>query len=185
VLSVEDWAEIRRLHFAEGMGIRTIAKRLSIARNTVRTAVRRAGPPAYRRTSAVDPYEPQIRALLKDCNTMPATVIAERIGWTRGMTILKERADDGTDEPARQLSLYVFRSSEAISNTLSRCDLEIVVRDSNAFYRSLQAQQQPPRIPRHHRPEERRITTFADFLIEPATPPSPNHHQRNRCKGDC
>jgi transposase len=94
VLSVEDWAEIRRLHFAEGMGIRTIAKRLSIARNTVRTAVRSPGPPAYRRTrgpSAVDPYEPQIRALLKDCNTMPATVIAERIGWTRGMTILKER----------------------------------------------------------------------------------------------
>lgn len=94
MLSVEDWAEIRRLHFAEGMGVRTIAKRLSIARNTVRTAVRRAGPPAYRRTrgpSAVDPYEPQIRALLKDCNTMPATVIAERIGWTRGMTILKER----------------------------------------------------------------------------------------------
>jgi transposase len=94
VLSVEDWAEIRRLYFAEKLGIKTISKRLSISRNTVRAAVRTATPPAYRRQrrpSAVDPYETEIRALLKDCNTMPATVIAERIGWSRGMTILKDR----------------------------------------------------------------------------------------------
>jgi transposase len=94
LLSVEDWAEIRRLHLAEGLGVRTIAKRLGVARNTVREAVRNADPPAYRRRrrpSAVDPYESQIRELLRACNTMPATVIAERIGWERGMTILKER----------------------------------------------------------------------------------------------
>jgi transposase len=94
VLSVEDWAEIRRLHFAEGLGVKSIVKRLGLARNTVRTAVRSGDPPAYRRPrrpSAVDPVEPQIRDLLRACNTMPATVIAERIGWTRGMTILKER----------------------------------------------------------------------------------------------
>jgi hypothetical protein len=67
---------------------------MSVARNTVRTAVRSADPPAYRRKprgSAVDAFEPRIRELLKDCNTMPATVIAERIGWSRGITILKER----------------------------------------------------------------------------------------------
>jgi transposase len=94
VLSVEDWAEIRRLHFAEGLGIKTIAKRLGVARNTVRMAVRSGQPPAYRRPkrrSVVDAYEDQIRALLKNCPTMPATVIAERIGWPRGITILKER----------------------------------------------------------------------------------------------
>lgn len=94
MLKVEDWAEIRRLHFAEGLGKQTIAKRLGIARNTVKAAITSADPPVYRRMrrpSAVDPYEGQIRSLLKDCNTMPATVIAERIGWQRGMTILKER----------------------------------------------------------------------------------------------
>jgi transposase len=92
VLSVENWAEIRRLHFAEGLGIKTIARHLGVARNTVRIAVRSGQPPAYRRPrrpSAVDPYEDQIRALLKDCPTMPATVIAERMGWRRGITILK------------------------------------------------------------------------------------------------
>ena len=94
MLSVEDWAEIRRLHFAEGMGVKTIAKRLGIARNTVRAAVRGTDPPAYRRSrrsSAVDAFEPEIRKLLKDCPTMPATVIAERVGWKRGITVIKER----------------------------------------------------------------------------------------------
>jgi IS30 family transposase len=37
VISVEDWAEIRRLHRAEGVPIKEIARRLGIARNTVRT----------------------------------------------------------------------------------------------------------------------------------------------------
>jgi len=94
VLSVEDWAEIRRLALAEKMGTRTIARQLGVSRNTVRSAIRSKTPPAYERTkklSAVDEFEPQIRALLKDCPTMPATVIAERIGWSRGITILKER----------------------------------------------------------------------------------------------
>lgn len=94
MLSVEDWAEIRRLHYAEKLGIRTIAKRLNIARNTVRTAIRSPSPPAYRRAhrpSAVDAYEPAIRELLRGFPEMPATVIAERVGWSRGMTILKER----------------------------------------------------------------------------------------------
>jgi transposase len=94
VLKVEDWAEIRRLHFGEGLGKQTIAKRLGIARNTVKAALASPDPPVYRRPrrpSAVDPYEDQIRVLLKDCPTMPATVIAERIGWDRGITILKER----------------------------------------------------------------------------------------------
>jgi hypothetical protein len=38
VINVEQWAEIRRLHFAEKMGIKTIARRLGVARNTVRSA---------------------------------------------------------------------------------------------------------------------------------------------------
>ena len=50
--------------------------------------------PRYERAgvgSVVDEVELRIRALLKGCPTMPATVIAERIGWTRGMTALTAR----------------------------------------------------------------------------------------------
>jgi transposase len=89
VLNVEDWAEIRRLHMAEGLSIRAIAQRLGVARNTVRTAVRAEGPPVFRREPrpwAVDEVEPLIRELLRDDPRMPATVVAERIGWERGLT---------------------------------------------------------------------------------------------------
>ncbi len=93
-MSVEDWAEIRRLHRAEGLPIKTIARTLGISRNTVRAALASAGPPKYERKpagSAVDAFEDAIRAQLKDVPTMPATVIAERVGWTRGITVFKER----------------------------------------------------------------------------------------------
>jgi hypothetical protein len=60
----------------------------------VRNALRRDDPPAYqreRRPWAVDAVEPQIRELLAAWPRMPATVIAERIGWDRGGTQLKVR----------------------------------------------------------------------------------------------
>jgi transposase len=94
LIDVEDWAEIRRLHRAEELGIKTIARRLGVSRNTVRAALRSDGPPRYERTpqgSIVDAVEPEIRELLRDVPDMPATVIAERIGWDRGMTVLRDR----------------------------------------------------------------------------------------------
>ena len=94
MLSVEDWAEIRRLHRAEQMPIKAIVRVLGVSRNTVRAALASDEPPRYSRGPAgsiVDEVEPRIRELLAVYPTMPATVIAERIGWTRGMTVFKER----------------------------------------------------------------------------------------------
>jgi transposase len=94
VLDVEDWAEIRRLRRAEGMPILAIARVMGISRNTVKRALAADGPPRYQRPaggSIVDAVEPQIRELLKVWPSMPATVIAERVGWERGLTVLKDR----------------------------------------------------------------------------------------------
>ena len=94
MLSVEDWAEIRRLHRSEGMPVKVIARVMGISRNTVRAALASDGPPKYgrpRQASIVDPFEPAIRELLRAYPTMPATVVAERIGWDRGITVLKDR----------------------------------------------------------------------------------------------
>ena len=44
MLSVENWAEIRRLHWAEGLPIREIARVMGVSRNTVRAAVASDGP---------------------------------------------------------------------------------------------------------------------------------------------
>jgi len=91
---VEDWAEIRRLHRAEGVAIKEIVRRLGIRRNTVRKALASDEPPKYQRRpkgSIVDPFVPEIHKLLADSPRMPATVIAERIGWERSMTTLKDK----------------------------------------------------------------------------------------------
>lgn len=94
MLDVEDWAEIRRLHRAEGLSIKEIARRVGVARNTVRSALRSPAPPVFDRKprpSAVDAVEAEIRKLLNEFPHMAATVIAERVGWQRSMTVLKDR----------------------------------------------------------------------------------------------
>jgi transposase len=93
-MTVEDWAGIRRLHRSEGMPIKAIVRRLGISRNAVRRALAADLPPRYSRPSRgslVDAVEPQLRELLGRWPTMPATVIAERIGWPHSLTILKDR----------------------------------------------------------------------------------------------
>ena len=39
MLSVEDWAEIRRLHRAEGLPIKAVARVLGVSKNTVKAAL--------------------------------------------------------------------------------------------------------------------------------------------------
>lgn len=91
---MENWAEIRRLHRSEGVPIKAIARRLGVARNTVRAALASERPPRYERAargSLVDAVEPEIRKWLRVDALMPATVIAERIGWQHSITILRDR----------------------------------------------------------------------------------------------
>lgn len=91
---VEDWAEIRRLHRAEQMPIKVIARVMGCSKNTVKAAIASGEPPRYVRAptgSIVDEVEPRIRELLRVWPTMPATVIAERIGWQRSIRVLSRR----------------------------------------------------------------------------------------------
>lgn len=81
---MEDWALIRRLA-AEGVPHAAIARRLGISRTTVIKAVKSDGSPRYERRSAVTSFaavEARVRGLLADTPDMPATVLAERVGWT-------------------------------------------------------------------------------------------------------
>jgi hypothetical protein len=81
---LEDWALIRRLA-ADGVPKARIAERLGISRTTVIKAVNSDAPPRYVRTpgpTSFTEYEPHVRALLVEVPDMPATVLAERVGWT-------------------------------------------------------------------------------------------------------
>lgn len=122
-MSVDDWAEIRRLHPSEGMAIRAVARQLGISKNTVKKALASHEPPRHvraKQASIVDPGEPQIRALLAEFPQMPSTVIAERIGWSRGNTVLFDRiaALRPLFQPADPVSRTEYQPGE-----LARCDL--------------------------------------------------------------
>jgi transposase len=97
VITLDEWAEIRRLHRSEHLPIKAIARKLGISKNTVRRALRAEEAPRYRRAprgSIVDEVEALIREQLALCATMPATVVAERIGWDRSITVLRERVGE-------------------------------------------------------------------------------------------
>ena len=108
---MEDWALIRRLA-AEGVPKAAIARRLGIARNTVAAAVASQDPPKYERKpgpTSFTPYEARVRQLLADTPDMPATVLAERVGWTGSIRWFRDnvnrvRADDRPIDPADRLT---------------------------------------------------------------------------------
>ena len=111
VISVEDWALIRRL-VAEGVPQRQVARQLGIGRSTVARAVASAAPPKYERkpvTTSFSPFEPRVRALLAEFPEMPATVVAERVGWAGSISWFREnvarlRAQYRRPDPADRLN---------------------------------------------------------------------------------
>jgi transposase len=111
VITLEDWALIRRLA-AEGVPKMRIAARLGISRNTVDRAVASTEPPKYERAPAVATsftrFEEHVRALLAETPDMPATVLAERVGWTGSPSWFREnvarlRPEQRRPDPADRL----------------------------------------------------------------------------------
>lgn len=108
---MEDWALIRRLA-AEGVPKAAIARRLGISRNTVIKAVTSNGPPKYERKpgpTSFTPYETRVRQLLAETPDMPATVLAERVGWTGSIRWFRDnvnrlRSDHRPIDPADRLT---------------------------------------------------------------------------------
>jgi hypothetical protein len=110
---VEDWALIRRL-VADGVPQRQVVRDLGIGRSTVARALTSDRPPKYERpgvATSFTPFEPAVRQLLKDTPDMPATVIAEGVGWTGSITwfcdnIRRLRPDHAPVDPFDRLSCF-------------------------------------------------------------------------------
>jgi len=95
VIKLEEWVDIVSFH-RQGLSIKAIARRLEISRNTVRSALRRGGPPAYNRPAApskLDPYKDYLVTRLTEFPELSAAALFDEIkaiGYTGGYSILKE-----------------------------------------------------------------------------------------------
>jgi transposase len=96
LIVVEQWAEIRRMHFVEGLSIKGIARRTGRDRKTIRKAIRGAEPPGYRRAPAgskLDPHREQVARLVREVDGISNTRIRELIseaGYEGSKTILDD-----------------------------------------------------------------------------------------------
>ncbi len=126
MLNVEQWAELRRLHVIEKVGIRELARRFGVDRNTVRRAIRSAEPPKYARPRApskLDPFTDEINRLLKEDPHLPVTRLRELLqplGYSGGETILKQHVREIRPlfDPPRTFQRTVYVPGE-----LAQCDL--------------------------------------------------------------
>jgi transposase len=115
-------AEVLRLGLVEGVPVRQIARRLHMARKTVRKILGRdrvaPKPPPAARGSILEPYEPAIRGLLEDAPEMLAPAILERLrplGYTGGVTILRDRLRHLRPRRHREVFLTLdFAPAEAL-----------------------------------------------------------------------
>ncbi len=126
MLNVEQWAELRRLHVIDKVGIRELARRTGLHRKTIRRALRSADPPKYarpRRPSKLDDFKPEVHRLLKDDPRLPVVRMRELLaplGYAGGETILKEHVRE-----VRPLFLAprTYQRTVYLPGDLAQCDL--------------------------------------------------------------
>ena len=120
MIDVEQWAEVRRMHFVDGISIREIHRRTGLHRETIRRALATKRPPAYRRPKApskLDPFKEEIERLLRQDHRIPGTRIRELIaelGYVGGKTILDEHLREVRPRfaPRRTYQRTVYRPGE-------------------------------------------------------------------------
>jgi transposase len=117
---VEQWAEVRRLHFVRGLSIHEIHRRTGLHRETIRRALRSDDPPRYRREatgSKLDPFKDEIHRLLREDPALTGVGIRERLeplGFTGQKTIVDDylRQIRPIVNPPRTFQRTVYRPGE-------------------------------------------------------------------------
>jgi transposase len=96
VVSVEQWAELRREHFVAGKSIKELARSTGLSRNTIRRALRSDRPPSYQRASkpsVLEPFRPEIHRMLKENHALSGVRVRELLeplGCTASKTVVDD-----------------------------------------------------------------------------------------------
>jgi transposase len=136
VVGVQQWAEVRRLHFVRGLSIREIHRRTGLHRDTIRGALASDEAPRYSRVSSgskLDPFRDEIHRLLHDDPKLPGQRVREliaQLGFDGGKTIV----DDYLREvrplfapPPRTFQRTVYRPGEVCQFDLWEPKAEVPV----------------------------------------------------------
>lgn len=97
--AAQRFAKVLNLAFVDGLGVRAIARRLSVSRKTVRRILdrerrQRAPGPATPRATLLGAYDGAIRQMLSDTPELKAPAVLERLrplGYRGGVTIVRAR----------------------------------------------------------------------------------------------
>ncbi|MGG5753712.1 IS21 family transposase [Zafaria sp. Z1313] len=123
MITLDVWAQIRHRYATEKISKRELATQLGVSRGTVDRALESDRPPKYERASAgssFDSYAGRVRTLLARTPTMPATVLAERVGWTGSASLFRDKVRQIRPEylPADPVDRLVHEPGKAV-----QCDL--------------------------------------------------------------
>jgi transposase len=108
-------AQVLKLALVDGVSIRAISKRLSMARKTVRRIMGKrqargapGRPEPVVRHSLLAPHEPEIRRLLEETPELKAPAVLDRLraqGYQGGITILRDHLRSVRPRPSREAFL--------------------------------------------------------------------------------
>lgn len=132
---MQEWSEIRRLRFVEGLSKREIAKRTGRNRRTVDRALSADQLPKYERPRAgskLDPFKGEIKRLLSGDPKIPSQRIREKIeelGYSGGRSICDDfvRGLRPLYAPERTFQKTEYRPGEILQFDLWRPKREIPV----------------------------------------------------------
>ena len=135
MVSVEQWAEIRRMRLVEGLAIREIRRRTGLHRETIRRALRSPAPPSYARPargSKLDGFREEVHELLRvdaQIESQRIREILQELGYEGGKTItdayVREVRPFFVDQRTYQRTVY--RPGDLVQFDLWQPKLEIPV----------------------------------------------------------
>jgi transposase len=126
VVGVEQWAEIRRMHWVERLSIREIGRRTGLHRKTVRRALSSDSPPRYSRAPAVSKLDPFKDWICEQLRADPAIQslrlreMASDLGYEGGKTIFDDYVREVRPrfQVRRTFQRTIYRPGELV-----QCDL--------------------------------------------------------------
>ena len=94
MIKLDDWAEIRHLYSTGKYSKREVARLAGVSRGTVDRSLVVDRAPTYQRErsgSSFDAFAIEVRGLLVGTPRMPASTIAERVGWSGSASLFRAK----------------------------------------------------------------------------------------------